>query len=941
MRDVSQLARNVEIRVLGPVEVFAGGRPVALGRAQLRTVLAVLAIEVGRPVAAETLADRVWSGTPPKTWREVLYSHVTRIRRALAAVEAGGEPVALVRRPAGYLLELNPDLVDLHRFRRLVGAASVVQRTDPERVELLRSALALWRGTPLAGVRGSWADRSRTGWHQHRREAAVAWADAELRLGGEERVIVELRELLAEHPLAEKLAGALMRALAQDGRSAEALECFAALRARLADELGAEPASEVQAVHQAILRGEQRPPSPAVAPVRPAGPGHPQPAQLPAVVPGFTGRRKALAELDALIEGQGGPSTATVSGTAGVGKTALAVHWARRVAERFPDGQLYVNLRGFDDSAQVVRPAAVVRRFLLALGVPAERVPEDPEAQVAHYRSLLAGRRVLVLLDNARDCAQVRPLLPGGAPAFCLVTSRNQLTPLVAVEGAHPVALDLLSAAEAHELLVSRLGADRVDAEPAAAEQIVACCARLPLALSITAARARQSGFPLGVLAQDLTDVRGRLGALDAGDPGSQVRAVFSWSYRALTPAAARLFRLLGLHPGPDIGVAAAGGLAGVPEPGARALLDELTGANLVGEHSRGRYACHDLLAAYAADQCRETETEADRAAATDRLIDHYLHTAYAADRLLNPARDPIPLPLEEAPPGSAAWRPADDGEGRAWLTAEHQVLLGVAQLAADAGHDRRAWQLAWVLDMFLHWRGSWHDRSRMWQLAVASAERLADPVAAAHAYRDLARANNRLRRYADSGDHLNRALELFGRAGDRTGQAHTHRALASLCERQAQPRQALHHDEQALALFAAVDHPQGQADALNSIGWDHCLLGDYGQALRRCRQALELQQRVGDRWGEATTWDSLGYAHHHLGGHGEAVECYQRALALVRALGDRYFEADTLTRLADTQEAAEDVRAARESLQAALDILLDLDHSDAEEVRARLKQLP
>lgn len=285
----------------------------------------------------------------------------------------------------------------------------------------------------------------------------------------------------------------------------------------------------------------------------------------------------------------------------------------------------------------------MVRRFLLALGVPAERVPEDPEAQAALYRSLLAGRRMLVLLDNARDCTQVRSLLPGGAPAFCLVTSRNQLTPLVAVEGAHPLSLDLLSAAEARELLVSRLGADRVDVEPAAAEQIVACCARLPLALSITAARIRQSGFPLGALAQDLTDVRGRLGALDAGDPGSRVRAVFSWSYRTLTPAAARLFRLLGLHPGPDIGVAAASGLAGVPEPGATALLAELTGANLVGEHSPGRYACHDLLTAYAADQCREVETEADRAAATGRLIDHYLHTAYAADLLLNPARDPIP----------------------------------------------------------------------------------------------------------------------------------------------------------------------------------------------------------------------------------------------------------------------------------------------------------
>ncbi|GAB3973525.1 BTAD domain-containing putative transcriptional regulator [Plantactinospora veratri] len=850
MRSVPKPAKDVEIRVLGPVEAFVGGRPVALGRAQLRTVFAALAVEAGRPVAAETLADRVWSGTPPKTWREVLYSHVTRIRRALTAVEADDEPVTLVRRPAGYLLDLDPDLVDLHRFRRLVGAASTAERTDRERVELLRSALALWRGTPLAGVGGSWADRSRTGWHQHRLEAAVAWAEAELRLGNGEHVVVELRDLFVEHPLAEQLAGVLMRALVQDGRSAEALECFAALRGRLADELGTEPSAELRAAHQAILRGEHSVPSPTAAPARSAWPGYPHPAQLPAAVPTFTGRRDALAVLDCLLPGQGEPSIAIVSGTAGVGKTALAVHWARRVAARFPDGQLYVDLRGFDDSHRVVRPAAVVRQFLLALGVPTERVPEDPETQVALYRSLLAGKQVLVLLDNARDCTQVRPLLPGGAPAFCLVTSRNQLTPLVAVEGAHPVVLDLLSAVEAHELLVSRLGAERVEAEPAAAEQIVAGCARLPLALSIAAARARQSGFPLGMLAEGLADVRGRLGVLDAGDPGSQVRAVFSWSYRALTPAAARLFRLLGLHPGPDVGVVAAAGLAGVPEPGARVLLAELTGASLLAEHSPGRYACHDLLAAYAADRCRETEPEADRAAATGRLLDHYLHTAYRADRLLNPARDPIPLPLTEAMPGSATRQPVDGQEARAWLTAEHQVLLGVAQWAVDAGHERRAWQLAWALDMFLHWRGFWHDRSRMWQLAVAAAERLGDPAAAAHAYRDLARANNRLGRYADSGDHLNRALVLFGQAGDRTGQAHTHRALASLRERQGEPRQALRHDEQALALFVAVEHPQGQADALNSIGWDHCLLGDYVQALRCCRQALELHQRTGDRWG-------------------------------------------------------------------------------------------
>ncbi|WP_229715418.1 AfsR/SARP family transcriptional regulator [Mangrovihabitans endophyticus] len=945
---LSPAVANVEVRLLGPVQVSADGRPLPLGRAQMRAVLAILAVEAGRPVPTEALAARVWDEDPPRAWREVLYSHVARIRRVLAAATGGG-PVRLVRQPAGYLLDIHTELIDLHRFRRLT-AAGIAEHSDPARVALLRPALDLWQGVPLADVRGGWADRSRTAWYQHRLDAVVAWADAELRLGHGDRVTVVLRNLVGEYPMAEPLAGALMRALAQAGRVAEALEHYAALRARLAEELGAEPAPELQALHQAVLRDQlPRPASPptaapAIAPPRGAArTPFPRPAQLPAAAAGFVGRREALRDLDALLDTPGHPSTAivsAVSGTAGVGKTTLAVHWARRVRERFPDGQLYADLRGFDGSGLIVPPSAVVRRFLLALGVTGERVPDDPEAAADLYRSLLSGRRVLILLDNARDAAQVRPLLPGGPAAFCLITSRNRLTPLVAVEGAHAIALDLLSTAEAHTLLESRLGADRVAAEPEATDRVIVHCARLPLALGITAARASQSGFPLDVLARDLADERRRLSALDAGDPSSDVAAVFSWSCRALSDPAARLFRLLGLHPGPDIDADAAACLAGTAASRATILLSELTAANLLTERSPGRFASHDLLRAYATDLCRETDPAAERDAATRRLLDHYLHTCLAADRLLDPARDAIPLPPGEPSPGTTVHRHGDDAQARAWLTAEHQVLLGVVQLAVDTGHDRRAWQLVWALDTFLHRRGFWPDRSRMWQVAVDAAGRLGDPVAAAHAYRDLGRADNRRGHYTHSDEHLHRALDLFGRAGDRAGQAHTHRALASLCERLGRPRQALRHDREALALFEAAGSLPGQADALNSIGWDHCLLGDYAQALRCCRRALDLHRRTGDVWGEATTWDSIGYAHHHLGNHPDAVECYARALELVRALGDRYFEADTMTRLADTHEAAGDSGAARDSLRTALDILTDLDHADAEEIRARLKAL-
>jgi DNA-binding SARP family transcriptional activator len=938
----------LELRLLGPVTVLVDGRPAELGRPQLRAVLAVLAVEAGRPVSADTLLDRVWDSAPPKAALAVLYSHITRIRRVLESDSGSPRPAALVRQPAGYLLDIDLDQVDLHRFRRLVTAAAgaAEPRQDlGERRDLLREALGLWRGTPLAGVRGQWADRSRVAWGQQRLDAAVVWARTELRLGQGTAAIGAIRELLAEYPLSEPLAAALMQALAAAGRTPEALECYASVRDRLGEELGTEPGADLQAAHLALLRGDAGPaPTGNAGPAGPARPHEvPPPAQLPLPVRGFTGRQDALDTLDALLKSDDRASTvviSAISGTAGIGKTALAVHWAHRVADQFPDGQLYVNLRGFDASGQAMDPSTAIRRFLGALGVPAEQVPADVDAQAALYRSLVAGKRVLVLLDNARDAGQVRPLLPGSPAALTVVTSRNQLTSLVAAEAAHPLTLELMPVPEARALLERRLGPDRVAAEPAAVEQLIARCARLPLALSIAAARARQSAFPLTVVAGELADAHRRLDALDAGDPATQVRAVFSWSYQALTPPAARLFRLLGLHPGPDTSVAAAASLAGLPVPTATSLLGELTRAGMLRELAAGRYACHDLLAVYASELSRTEETEDGRRAATLRLLDHYTHTAHAGDRLLNPTRDPIPLPLAGPAPDATPERLTTERDALAWLAVEHPVLLSALRLATDAGLDGLAWQLAWSLDTFLHWRGHWHDRTHAWQAAVTAAGHLADPVAAAHAHRDLGRAYNRLGDLADSELHLGRALVRFTEAGDRVGQAHTHRALASLSERQERLSQALHHDEEALTLFRAAGHRQGQADALNSIGWDHCLLGDHHQALSRCQQALALHRQVGDRWGEATSWDSLGYAYHHLARRPEAADCYRRALALVRDLGDRYFEADTLTRLGETHRASGDPDAARAAWRSAEAILTDLGHSDAEEVQARLATL-
>ncbi|HZM84698.1 MAG TPA: DUF4062 domain-containing protein, partial [Candidatus Limnocylindrales bacterium] len=531
------------------------------------------------------------------------------------------------------------------------------------------------------------------------------------------------------------------------------------------------------------------------------------PRQLPAAVAHFTGRAGHLAMLTGLLRGRaevgGTVVISAIGGTAGVGKTALAVYWAHQVADRFGDGQLYVNLRGFDPAGQVMDPAEAVRRFLDALGVPPERIPPELDAQAALYRTQLVGRRMLIVLDNAHDSVQVRPLLPGAATCLVLVTSRNQLSGLVAADGAHPITLDLLTEVEAHELLTRRLGADRVAAEPDAVAEIIAACARLPLALAIVAARAAtEPHLPLHGLAGGLRDsgTSWRLDALGTDDPATDVRAVFSWSYQALTPSAARLFRLLGLHPGPDTSAAAAASLVALSLPEARGLLGELTRANLLMEQVPGRYSFHDLLRAYATEQAHHLDPDQQRHAATHRILDHYLHTAYTAARLLNPTRDPITL--IPAQPGVIREHPSDHQQALDWFTVEHPVLLAAVNHAAATGFDTHTWQLAWTLTDFLYRRGQWHDWAATEQAAVAAAGRLADPPVQASAHNRIADVYARLGRLDDADTQLRHALDLHAQAGDLVGQARTHLGLGYLWERRGRPAEALHHNQQALDLF-------------------------------------------------------------------------------------------------------------------------------------------
>ncbi|MDG4828188.1 tetratricopeptide repeat protein [Solwaraspora sp. WMMD1047] len=674
-------------------------------------------------------------------------------------------------------------------------------------------------------------------------------------------------------------------------------------------------------------------------PVRPGS----VPRQLPLSVRQLAGRTGELATMDALADRNLDPGTpatvVTIDGTAGIGKTALAAFWARRAAGRFPDGQLYADLGGFTPDGGPVPPHDVVRGFLGALGVPPGRIPDGPAEQVALYRSLLADRRVLVVLDNARDSRQSRPLLPSGTGCLVVVTSRNRLTGLVAAEGAHPITLDLLAPDEARELLARRIGPDRVAAEPAAVDEIVERCARLPLALAIVAAGAvTRPALPLAAFAAQLRQAPDPLAEL-AGADREDPRTVISWSYRALTAPAARLFRLLGLHPGPAVTPPAAASLAGVPVEQVRPLLAELTDAHLLAEQDDGRYWRHDLLHAYAIELTRSRDGGEVRAAALRRLLDHLLHSAYAAATLVDPNRSPIEPVV--AAPGAVTLRFADLDEALAWSVRELPVLLAAVRRAAESRLDAHAWQLTWACEPVLQRQGGRHDWVALQEVALDAARRLDDPLALAHAHRGLARAHTGLDRHADAHAHHRAALDLFERIGQPADEAYTNLSLSLVYERQGRHREALRHSRRSLVLFRRAGHRPGQARALNGLGWQHALLGEYEQALACCQRALTLLTEVGDVIGQAQTWDSIGFAEHHLGRQQRAIDCFLRALELIRAVGDRNNEAEMLVHLGDAQFADGATGAARTSWRRALHLLDHLDHADADAVRARLQRSP
>jgi DNA-binding SARP family transcriptional activator len=956
----------VEFCLLGPLVVRSGETVLPVPQGKQRAVLAVLLVRAGQVVPASELAGLIWDGAPPRSARVTLQNYVKRLRQALG--ESG--QARIKTRDAGYLIEARPGELDLLRFAALcdMGRAAAAKSEWDRAALQLRAALALWRGQPFVDVSCQLLAASETPRLAEMRIAALEKRiAADLHLGRHAQVIPELQQLALAERLRERVHALLMRALYQTGRQAEALAAYQTARQALVGELGMEPGSELRELHQQILAadpglslaaartagrpaagglsvGRSPPPGPvtrAGADREPGPAGH-GPRQLPAS-PRLVGRRGEVRSLNALLADSATAEDSVVisaiSGTAGVGKTTLAVHWARQVAERFGDGLLYVNLRGFDPSGQPVPPDQALRGFLDAFEVPPEQVPADLDTRAALYRSVLAGRRVLVVLDNALDSDQVRPLLPGSPGCLVVVTSRTELTSLAAAEGAHLTNLDTLTEAESRELLEARLGKQRVAGEPAAVRELTELCGGLPLALAVAAARAAADpGLPLGGLARELAHARSRLDALSADDEAS-VSAVFSWSYRQLAALAARMFRLLGLHRGPDISVPAAASLAGTPLPQARGALQELIRAHLITEPVPGRYALHDLLRAYAAEAAASAESAAERSVAAGRVLDHYLHTACAADRLLNPGRDPItPRP---AAAGVVPEQPADYETAMSWFAAEHKVLLSALDLAAEHGLDTQAWQIPWAMVDFCELTGRWPDWLSSQRAALAAVQRLGDRAGEARCRRALGYVCARTGLGQEAHAQLSRALGLFRQADDPVGEARTHQDLSVMFDGEGRPALALRHDEHALRLYRQAGHRAGQANALNAIGWLHAVLGDYQQALGSCGQALALYQELGRKRGMAATWDSLGYTHHHLGQYAEAVTYYGQSLAAFRDLGDRYREAEILTHLGDTRHAAGNLPAARGTWEQALAILDDLHHADADELREKLKDLP
>ena len=820
---------RLRFAVLGPVRAWRAEAELDLGPPTQRAMLAALLARVGQPVSVSELVDVLWGADPPFSAVNIIHRHVGALRRLFEPElphRAAGR--WLVRGGAGYRLDADPVSVDLLRFR-LRGEQARASAHPECGADLMAEALAEWRGPAACDVEPHV--------RSHPIFTALDWeylaairefADTALGAGRAELAHPVVRLAAGTHPLDESVQARLVLLLAAAGQRSEALDTFRAVRERLADELGVDPGPDLRAAHHRVLNEDVagQPPSQRAA----------SPAQLPAGLSTFIGREREISDSLAPLAGTGSRSTVVItaiSGMAGIGKTTLAVHWAHQVAGLFPDGQLYVNLRGFDPAGATTSTAEALRGFLEAFGVPPQSIPAGIDARAAIYRSTLAGRRVLVVLDNARDADQVRPLLPGAPGCLVIVTSRDRLAGLAATEGAASLTLDLCPTETARAFLIRRLGAGRIGAEPAAVAEIVEHCAGLPLALAIVAARATGNPrFSLTAIAAELRAAHGSLAAFAGAGAAVDARAVFSWSYRTLGADAARVFRLLALYPGATAGAADASSLAGIPVQQARTALAELSATQLITEPGPGRYAYHDLLRAYAAELAAAEDTEQVHRDAARRLLGHYVHSGETLS-------DPV-------------------------ARAHSHRLLGLTDSRAGRFDDSRS-HLRQALDLF---------------------EALGDRGEQAATRRQLATVLIEQGRFREALRQAEIALDLFRRARDRFGEGNALNDAGHLRAMLGDYTRGLADCRSALDLIRELGgHRRSESAVWDNLGYIHHRIGDHREAVACYRRAAELRQVDGDPHAEAITLGRLGDVHHTAGASDDARATWQRALSILDAL--------------------------------------------------------
>ncbi|WP_314173232.1 AfsR/SARP family transcriptional regulator [Streptomyces winkii] len=945
----------MRFKLLGDIGLSIGGREVDLGHLRRRSVLAGLLIDANTTVSVEVLTERVWGRRAPRSTGTTLRSYLSRLRTALAPAPR----CDIVRRPEGYRIEVDETAIDLHRFRTL--AAQARTERDERAVQLLRQALGLWTGEPFTGIENDVVNGIRAHLEDEHRAARLDYHDALLRTGAHSMALPSVRTMLADDPYNERLVGQLMLALHGTSGQREALLLYDGFRRRLAEDVGADPGPPLRELHSQILRNAPEISAPASTALArasastsagkgretvqggantPAGSaGGYVPRQLPAVPSGFVGRQAELAALDGESTGRRRDGGITViTGPGGVGKTWTALHWAHLRLDDFPDGQLYVNLRGFDPAAPPASPAAVLPSLLTALqaGQAASR-SADIDAQIALFRSVVADRRVLIVLDNARDADQVLPLLPGGRHCRVLITSRNRLTGVTSSLGAERVDLDVFDRNTARETIARSIGQESVSEHRPAVEQLIDSSAGLPLALGIACARiGAGSTVTVTSLVRELREGFSELDMFEADggdDASASLRAVLSSSYQVLRAAEARVFEQLALPHGDDLALDAARSLTGLPPRELRQVLRVLESLHLIRQHVPGRFRMHDLVRHFAREMAQANQTAQERREAVLRLADHYAHTASSAERLLHPHG--VTLPLGTPPVGCVPRPPADEAEALRWFRAEHENLLAAHATTAEYGLGDHAWQLALSLDTYLLRCGLHTHHVKVLQQAV---EEMTTPQLAP--IRRYTRARlGAIANYVDielAERVLDTTLEEAERVGDLHTAARAHRYRAQMHARRGETRSALADAQRALELFIAVDDPAWAGYQHNSVGWYHAENGDYELARQHCRLALELtkQHRFDD--GEAATLHSLAVISAGTGRYAEALDYYQRSLDLCRRIGHDARVPSLLDSIGDIHAELGAVDRAEATWQRAVDLYASLHLTDESEAVVR-----